>query len=137
MQDVIPSVAKDLKLKANPNLEIPRYARNDSQPRTNTLRRYGADSSSIVQASDGSFTVTDGSDQFTLAPNFNVLSFRSNVVLRWEWRPGSTLFLVWQQNRFGLEDPLTRARVGNLWDTLSAGGDNYFAVTVSYRLPVR
>jgi hypothetical protein len=29
-------------------------------------------------------------------PDFNRLSFRSNLVLRWEWRRGSTLYLVWQ-----------------------------------------
>ena len=31
--------------------------------------------------------------------NFTVRSLRGNAVLRWEWRPGSTLFLVWQQQR--------------------------------------
>jgi hypothetical protein len=30
---------------------------------------------------------------------FNVKQFRSNTVLRWEYRPGSTMFLVWQQGR--------------------------------------
>ena len=30
---------------------------------------------------------------------FNVQEFRSNVVFRWEYRPGSTLFLVWSQGR--------------------------------------
>jgi hypothetical protein len=30
---------------------------------------------------------------------FNFKQYRSNVVLRWEWRPGSTLFAVWQQGR--------------------------------------
>jgi hypothetical protein len=25
--------------------------------------------------------------------------FRSNVVLRWEYRPGSTFFVVWSQDR--------------------------------------
>ena len=30
---------------------------------------------------------------------FDVKQFRSNTVLRWEWRPGSTMFLVWQQGR--------------------------------------
>ncbi|HET6680515.1 MAG TPA: DUF5916 domain-containing protein [Gemmatimonadaceae bacterium] len=30
---------------------------------------------------------------------FNVKQFRSNTVLRWEYRPGSTLYLVWQQGR--------------------------------------
>jgi hypothetical protein len=32
-------------------------------------------------------------------PNFNVKSFRTTNVLRWEYRPGSTLFVVWQQAR--------------------------------------
>jgi hypothetical protein len=34
-------------------------------------------------------------------PDFSYAAFRSNVVLRWEYRPGSTLFVVWQQNRSG------------------------------------
>ena len=28
------------------------------------------------------------------------MSFRSNVVLRWEWRTGSTIYVVWQDARF-------------------------------------
>ncbi|MGH7472305.1 MAG: DUF5916 domain-containing protein, partial [Longimicrobiales bacterium] len=32
-------------------------------------------------------------------PDFNVRSLRGNAVLRWEYRPGSTVFLVWQQQR--------------------------------------
>lgn len=32
-------------------------------------------------------------------PDFNVQQLRSNAVLRWEYRPGSTLFLVWSQGR--------------------------------------
>ncbi len=32
-------------------------------------------------------------------PDFNFVQFRSNMVLRWEYIPGSTLFLVWTQNR--------------------------------------
>lgn len=36
----------------------------------------------------------------TVAPkDFNVKAFNSNAVLRWEYRPASTLFLVWQQGR--------------------------------------
>jgi hypothetical protein len=33
--------------------------------------------------------------------DFSVLSFRMTNVLRWEYRPGSTLFVVWQQGREG------------------------------------
>jgi Domain of unknown function (DUF5916) len=32
---------------------------------------------------------------------FSYKQFNSNAVLRWEYRPGSTLFLVWQQGRLG------------------------------------
>lgn len=35
-------------------------------------------------------------------PDFNVRTFRSNLVLRWEYRPGSTLFVVWSQDRSGV-----------------------------------
>ena len=31
--------------------------------------------------------------------DFTYRSLLGNAVLRWEWRPGSTLFLVWQQSR--------------------------------------
>ena len=41
------------------------------------------------------------------APNgFNVKQFNSNAVVRWEYRPGSTLFFVWQQGR--AQDALNR-----------------------------
>ena len=32
-------------------------------------------------------------------PDFSIGSLRGNAVLRWEWHPGSTVFLVWQHNR--------------------------------------
>jgi hypothetical protein len=31
--------------------------------------------------------------------DFNYRSLRGTAVLRWEWRPGSTLYLAWQQAR--------------------------------------
>ena len=38
---------------------------------------------------------------YTGNPDFNVRSFRSTNVLRWEYRPGSAMFIVWQQGREG------------------------------------
>jgi hypothetical protein len=37
-------------------------------------------------------------------PDFTYISFRSNVVFRWEYLLGSTLFLVWQHGRFDVTD---------------------------------
>ena len=34
-------------------------------------------------------------------PDFNFGQFRSNMVMRWEYIPGSTFFLVWTQERNG------------------------------------
>jgi hypothetical protein len=42
----------------------------------------------------------DGARDFTIEdPDFDVQELRANTVLRWEYRPGSTLFLVWSQGR--------------------------------------
>ncbi len=42
----------------------------------------------------------DGVVDFSMpSPNFNVRQLRSNAVMRWEYRPGSTLYLVWTQAR--------------------------------------
>ncbi len=39
---------------------------------------------------------------YTGEPDFNYRSFRTTNVLRWEYRPGSVLFVVWQQSRDGV-----------------------------------
>ena len=42
----------------------------------------------------------DGTADFGFADrDFNVKSFRSNLVLRWQYRPGSTVFLVWSRDQ--------------------------------------
>ncbi|MDZ7294485.1 MAG: carbohydrate binding family 9 domain-containing protein [candidate division KSB1 bacterium] len=64
-------------------------------------------------------------------PNFNFRQFRSNLLLRWEYRPGSTLFLVWSQGRTSLDDEGTFSllREGRaLFDTRS---ENVFLVKVN------
>ncbi len=64
--------------------------------------------------------------------DFTVRSFRSNLVLRWEWRAGSTLYLVWQQDRETEDTLRRRASPRDMFGSLSAGGDNFFAVKASF-----
>ena len=107
-------------------------------PQTNALRSYGTDGTTITRAPDGSYAVTADGRAFTLSNrDFNVLSFRSNVVLRWEWHPGSTLFVVWQQNRRASDALGEPVRAGDLLNTTRAAGDNYFALKLSYWLPLK
>ena len=108
-------------------------------PRSTTLRRYGTDGTTIEKFGSDSIIITDngGADSVRLdVPDFNILSFRSNLVLRWEWRPGSTLFLVWQQNRGSSATTARRVHVGDLWDAFRSDGDNFFALKVSYWLGI-
>jgi hypothetical protein len=107
------------------------------EPRSRRLRTYGTDGTTIERLPDRGYEVTDGADTFVFTNrNFNVRSFRSTTVLRWEWRPGSTLFLVWQQDRSGLKETGDRADPGDLFGSVTASGDNFFAVKVSYWLGV-
>ncbi|HSH45325.1 MAG TPA: DUF5916 domain-containing protein, partial [Longimicrobiales bacterium] len=64
--------------------------------------------------------------------DFNVVSLRGNAVLRWEYRPGSTIYLVWQQRRFGRRPfgdfDLSRDR----GDLLDLHPENQFILKVNY-----
>jgi hypothetical protein len=96
------------------------------------LRRYD----SFTRLEDGGLELLDGDTRLRLDdPDFNLRSFRSNVVLRWEWRPGSTLFVVWQQNRSTgsvRSDPLAPRFLG---DALAAPGGHTFALKLSWWFP--
>ena len=64
---------------------------------------------------------------------FNYKQFRSNVVFRWEYRPGSTLFVVWsqgRQNSAGAEG--TQGFRGDLSNLFDLRPDNSFLVKLSY-----
>jgi len=64
---------------------------------------------------------------------FNFKQFRSNVVFRWEYRPGSTLFVVWSQGRRGSTGAEgTQSFRGDIGDLFDLHPDNSFLVKLSY-----
>jgi len=67
-------------------------------------------------------------------PDFNYRSFRTTNVLRWEYKPGSTLFVVWQQAREG-SSPDGSFRFGrDFRDVFGTPGRNVFLVKLAYWL---
>jgi Domain of unknown function (DUF5916)/Carbohydrate family 9 binding domain-like len=67
-------------------------------------------------------------------PDFNVRSFNSNAVLRWEYRPGSSLFVVWSQGRSEfVPDGRFRLR-DNTADLFRAPGTHVLLVKMSWWL---
>ncbi|MEO5590214.1 MAG: DUF5916 domain-containing protein, partial [Gemmatimonadaceae bacterium] len=97
-----------------------------ARPRALDFEIYGRDIGTITSdATTRRYTVDpDGSGPsaaFTFTDrDFNQRSLRGNAVLRWEYRPGSALFLVWQQSRFGFTPSGEfdfRNDVSDLWRT--------------------
>jgi len=75
----------------------------------------------------------DGLTDFSFGdPDFNSLQFNSNFVFRWEFRPGSCLYLVWSQNRTGVL-PMGDFRPGErLPDLFGLAPRDVFLVKFSY-----
>ena len=76
----------------------------------------------------------DGTAEFVADPDFNFKQFRSNAVLRWEFRPGSTMFLVWSQGRDHFARDGNFDLTGDLGTLFDQPADNIFLVKFSYWL---
>ena len=76
----------------------------------------------------------DGAPDLHFAdPDFNARSLQVNAVLRWQWRPGSTLYAVWTHDRSGRG--VEAFRLGRDLDRLlDAPGRHVFLVKASYWL---
>ncbi|MDH3732355.1 MAG: DUF5916 domain-containing protein, partial [Gemmatimonadota bacterium] len=60
------------------------------------IRRVSGDGFSFYEVDEN----LDGNADYSFRdPDFNVKSFRSNLVLRWQYRPGSSVFVVWSRNQ--------------------------------------
>ncbi|HET7585978.1 MAG TPA: DUF5916 domain-containing protein [Gemmatimonadaceae bacterium] len=65
-------------------------------------------------------------------PDFNIRSLRGNAVLRWEYRPGSTLFFVWQQERSAFAPVGDFAFGRDAHELFRAPARNIFLIKLSY-----
>ena len=109
----IASPRMSLQVYAQPFIAVGDYQtlKELAAPRTFDFRFYGHGGSRLFYSDiDRTYTVDPDADgpaaAFDLAdPSFNFKSLRLNAVFRWEWRPGSTLFFVWTQNRVDLSNP--------------------------------
>jgi hypothetical protein len=86
---------------------------------------------------DGIYSVDenlDGNTDYSFDdPDFAYVQFRSNLVVRWEYIPGSEIFLVWSQGITGFGDP------SNDFDTIIDNQifrqqpENTFLIKATYR----
>jgi uncharacterized protein DUF5916 len=67
-------------------------------------------------------------------PDFNRKSLRGNLVMRWEYRPGSTLFLVWNLSTSDTSRPGVFSPLRDLGDAFGADGTHVFMIKMNYWL---
>jgi hypothetical protein len=61
-------------------------------------------------------------------PDFNFSQFRSNFVFRWEYRPGSQIYLVWSQDRTAFAQPGSPALQDGISDLKGIFPNNIFLI---------
>jgi hypothetical protein len=140
-----------LQLYVEPFISVGDYGalKEFSAPGTFDFLRYGTDVGTVSQNADGGYDVDpDGAgpaEGFEVSDrDFSHRSLLGNAVLRWEWRPGSTLYLVWQQRRIS---SLTGQPIGggapwvgqfDIWrdadDMFATPADNILMIKVNYWL---
>ncbi|MCG8607947.1 DUF5916 domain-containing protein, partial [bacterium] len=75
----------------------------------------------------------DGTTDFSFDDeDFNIRSLKLNAVLRWEYRPGSTLFLVWQHSRRDEENTGAFDLSSNLRSLFATEADNALILKLNY-----
>ena len=121
------SARKFDNIRLVPNPRIGRYLPQFDVLLADRLTRGTASSNATVDLN------RDGVADFSFTePDRHVLQLRTNMVLRWEFRPGSTLFLVWNQNRSDEEFTSDLHAFEDLGNTFSATGRHVLALKVSY-----
>ncbi|MFQ5678818.1 MAG: DUF5916 domain-containing protein [Gemmatimonadota bacterium] len=138
------SPTMSLELFAQPLIsanDFQRFKQFDA-PRRLEKSIFGEDVGSVRSEGEGFgkrfFVDPDGegpAEEFSFSNrDFNFRSLRGNLVFRWEYRPGSTLFFVWTQDRNSI-DPSGDLRFGRDIDALfGAPGDNVFLIKATYYL---
>lgn len=81
---------------------------------------------------------TDGSTDYSIEkPDFNVQEFLSNLVIRWEYNPGSSVYLVWSQTRSGFNSTGLLDFTNDIGDLFREKPHNVFLIKFSYRFGLR
>jgi hypothetical protein len=65
-------------------------------------------------------------------PDFNFSQFRSNLVFRWEYRPGSQIYFVWSQDRTNYIMPGNNSIYDAMGDLESVYPNNIFLIKFNY-----
>jgi len=107
-----------------------------AQPRTFDFTRYGIDRGVLTyDAAQRRYTVDpgDGGQTFSFAdPDFNFKSLRFNAIFRWEWKPGSAMYVVWTEQRQDQTHPGEFAFRRDFGETFAAPANDVLLFKIVY-----
>ncbi len=84
-------------------------------------------------AATNKYSVTENGNSYSFTrPDFSFREFRSNLVARWEYLPGSTLYLVWENNRRSRENVYYSSLDKNMGELFGVTPTNVFMIKLSY-----
>jgi hypothetical protein len=113
------------------------FKRADDTHSKNESERYHVFTESEIAYDNvtNTYHVTEGTNNYSFAnPDFSFREFRSNLVGRWEYRPGSTIYLVWEHNRRSADNIYYSSVSHNLDDLFAVMPTNVFMVKMSFWL---
>lgn len=126
-----------LQLFAQPFISIGKYSniKEFERERTSDFIVYGTKGTSIsYDEANGEYVIDPGTgNRFAIGnPDFNFKSLRLNLIYRWEFLPGSTLFLVWSHDRMNLDDPGQFQLGKSFANLMQAESNNIFMAKITY-----
>lgn len=82
---------------------------------------------------NGNYTLIEGNKKYIFRnPDFSFNEFRSNLVARWEYLPGSTLYFVWEHRMSDRDNRYTSGWGGNLDRMFGLPTTNTFMIKMNY-----
>jgi len=122
-----------------PYMTVGSYSRfkEFKEPKSYDFVEYGKDNNTeIINDGDNGYELypngQNGDSFYIDNPDFNYKALVGSAVLRWEFRPGSTLYLVWTRNGSDNQNPGNFSFNRDLKDMFKADADNVFALKVTY-----
>jgi len=106
----------------------------DNPGAQNYTDRFHVFAGNELRLDDGTYHVARGAANYSFSqPDFNFRQLRSTVVMRWEYRPGSTVFAIWSHGQTSDSFDDGRFRFGrDFSDLTSARSENVVMVKANY-----
>lgn len=104
----------------------------------NFSERFNVYSSDQIHRNEDIYEVDENGDgliDYTFNnPDFSVRNFLSNLVFRWEFRPGSTVYLIWNQTQINNHYSQKTSVIDNFQKLFETVPHNVFLIKFSYRI---